>query len=85
MARRSWTRCGVTASSRAVTERGSHVSQLQDQDRRVACLSLLSQIDPHHTTQLCRLQLLKLATYTDDPNPAVTRILFTHNDMLARR
>lgn len=31
------------------------------------------------------LQLTKLATYTDDPNPFVTRILFTPNDMLGRR
>lgn len=29
-------------------------------------------------------QLTKLATFTDHPNPAVTRILFTPNDMLAR-
>ncbi|KAI3424303.1 hypothetical protein D9Q98_009857 [Chlorella vulgaris] len=29
-------------------------------------------------------QLTKLATFTDDPNPAVTRILFTENDMKAR-
>ncbi|EFN51633.1 hypothetical protein CHLNCDRAFT_140072 [Chlorella variabilis] len=29
-------------------------------------------------------QLLHLATYSDDPNPAVTRILFTENDMKAR-
>eukprot|EP00195_Chlamydomonas_chlamydogama_P017271 CAMPEP_0202902448 /NCGR_PEP_ID=MMETSP1392-20130828/16857_1 /ASSEMBLY_ACC=CAM_ASM_000868 /TAXON_ID=225041 /ORGANISM="Chlamydomonas chlamydogama, Strain SAG 11-48b" /LENGTH=439 /DNA_ID=CAMNT_0049589209 /DNA_START=61 /DNA_END=1376 /DNA_ORIENTATION=+ len=29
-------------------------------------------------------QLTKLATFTDDANPAVTRILFTPNDMLAR-
>ena len=31
------------------------------------------------------LQLTKLATFSDDPNPAVTRILFTPNDMVARR
>lgn len=30
-------------------------------------------------------QLLELATFTDDPNPAVTRILFTPNDMEARK
>lgn len=30
-------------------------------------------------------QLTKLATFTDHPNPAVTRILFTPNDMLGRR
>ncbi|KAK9918321.1 hypothetical protein WJX75_003179 [Coccomyxa subellipsoidea] len=29
-------------------------------------------------------QLLHLATFTDDPNPAVTRIVFTENDLLAR-
>ncbi len=29
-------------------------------------------------------QLLTLAKYTDDPNPAVTRILFTENDLHAR-
>ncbi|KAJ9533882.1 hypothetical protein QJQ45_026976 [Haematococcus lacustris] len=29
-------------------------------------------------------QLTRLATFTDDPNPAVTRILFTPMDMLAR-
>eukprot|EP00199_Chlamydomonas_sp_CCMP681_P000954 CAMPEP_0119102132 /NCGR_PEP_ID=MMETSP1180-20130426/986_1 /TAXON_ID=3052 ORGANISM="Chlamydomonas cf sp, Strain CCMP681" /NCGR_SAMPLE_ID=MMETSP1180 /ASSEMBLY_ACC=CAM_ASM_000741 /LENGTH=450 /DNA_ID=CAMNT_0007086367 /DNA_START=50 /DNA_END=1402 /DNA_ORIENTATION=+ len=29
-------------------------------------------------------QLTHLATFTDDPNPAVTRILFTLNDMKAR-
>eukprot|EP00798_Chlamydomonas_sp_ICE-L_P014523 gene14524-20554_t len=29
-------------------------------------------------------QLTKLATFTDHPNPAVTRILFTPNDMLGR-
>jgi ureidoglycolate amidohydrolase len=29
-------------------------------------------------------QLLHLATFTDDPNPAVTRIVYTHNDLLAR-
>jgi hypothetical protein len=31
------------------------------------------------------LQLLELATYTDDPNPAVTRILFTPTDLEGRR
>lgn len=31
------------------------------------------------------LQLLELATYTDDPNPAVTRILFTPTDLQGRR
>lgn len=30
-------------------------------------------------------ELLELATFTDDPNPAVTRILFTPNDMRARK
>jgi len=29
-------------------------------------------------------QLTKLAEFTDDPNPAVTRVLFTKQDMLAR-
>lgn len=29
-------------------------------------------------------QLLHLATYSDDPNPAVTRVLFTENDMRGR-
>ncbi|KAK9799814.1 hypothetical protein WJX73_002530 [Symbiochloris irregularis] len=29
-------------------------------------------------------QLTKLATYTDDPNPAVTRVLFTGTDLSAR-
>ena len=29
-------------------------------------------------------QLLKLATFSDHPNPAVTRIVFTPNDMKAR-
>ncbi|CAL8463817.1 g3351 [Coccomyxa elongata] len=29
-------------------------------------------------------QLLHLATFSDDPNPAVTRIVFTKNDLLAR-
>lgn len=29
-------------------------------------------------------QLMHLATFTDDPNPAVTRILFTENDMNGR-
>ena len=29
-------------------------------------------------------QLLKLATYSDHPTPAVTRIVFTPNDMKAR-
>ncbi len=31
------------------------------------------------------LQLTKLANYSDHANPAVTRILFTPNDMLARQ
>ena len=30
------------------------------------------------------LQLTKLATFSDDPNPAVTRVLFTPTDMAAR-
>ena len=29
-------------------------------------------------------QLLKLATFSDHPNPSVTRIVFTPNDMKAR-
>jgi len=31
------------------------------------------------------VQLKRLATFSDHPNPAVTRILFTPNDMTARR
>lgn len=31
------------------------------------------------------LQLLHLATFSDDPNPAVTRLVFSENDMHARK
>ena len=31
------------------------------------------------------LQLLELARFSDDPNPAVTRVLFTENDLHGRK
>ena len=30
------------------------------------------------------MQLMHLASFSDDPNPAVTRLIFTPNDMKAR-
>lgn len=34
---------------------------------------------------ICAMQLKELSTLSDDPAPSVTRILFTQNDVLARR
>jgi ureidoglycolate amidohydrolase len=41
-------------------------------------------VPSHAPTPPPHAQLTDLAKFTDHPNPAVTRILFTPNDMLAR-
>ena len=56
--------------------------------RLVRCLRCGIAQAMRELTALCGLlplpQLTELAKFTDHPNPAVTRILFTPNDMLAR-
>lgn len=48
--------------------------------------SIVQQVRQHEQPSINtpNAQLLHLATFTDDPNPAVTRILFTDNDQHAR-
>lgn len=84
MGRRSWRRCAGLGRQRSS----------QDGDDCPVVRFLLPIGEERRPTLCSRLtrpvvrdvaQLTKLATFTDHPNPAVTRILFTPNDMLARR
>lgn len=86
---------GTAASSHALNVQGS---QVVEQVRWLAaCLALRACRGARHAEVLACMQahhvrppsppqpqLTKLATFTDDPNPYVTRVLFTPTDVAAR-